>query len=81
MENPVQFSTDPAILLYFPASAASSSGSGVGGIGLPVDKLELVAPVLGRFLLMAGLVLSIIAWSKKRRTINKEADGRIAKGI
>jgi len=68
--NPVEFNTDPAIHLYF----GPSGGGAVGGVGLPVDKLGLVAPVLGRFLLMAGLVLSVIVWRKKRGT-RKEADG------
>ncbi|MBN1842126.1 MAG: putative metal-binding motif-containing protein, partial [Deltaproteobacteria bacterium] len=66
--NPINLNTDPTLHLYYPTPLGASTG-GVGGVGLPVNKLDLVSSLLGRFMLLAGIAMSIIVWRKKRRTL------------
>jgi hypothetical protein len=73
MGNPIQLNTDPTLHLYYPSALGASTG-GVGGVGLPVNKLGLAASVLGPFMLVAGVALAIILWRKKRGSL-KQADG------
>jgi hypothetical protein len=67
--NPIQLTTDPTLHLYYPASLGGSTG-GVGGVGLPVNKLRLVASILGPFMLIVGVVMAIAVRRKRRGTLS-----------
>jgi hypothetical protein len=73
LANPIQITTDPTLSLFYYSGSGGSTG-GVGGVGLPVNKLDLLTSILGPFVLMAGILLSIILWRKKRVSA-KRADG------
>jgi hypothetical protein len=72
MGNPVNVDTDPTLHLYYYSTTLGVSTGGVGGVVLPVNKLDLVSSIAGRIMLMAGVIaLSVFVWRKRRGRAKK----------
>ena len=68
MNNSIQFITDPEIRLYWGGTGGQGVGGNpdcVGGIALPVDKLDLLAPWIGLMLLLVTVVVSVVIRKKR----------------